>query len=121
MEHDRSQLDERLTKKPFQFGIFPILLLTAVTAVVLACAKYLPFIAYLMIIPVAFYGLIILAFVGVPIIPFAILFATIALGPEKKGHLSINHGWLKFLVASWIICVIISASTCLLIYLGFVY
>lgn len=112
MEHDRAKFDERVAKKSFQFGISLILLLTAPAALVVACVKYLP---------VAVYVSMILAFFGVPIIPFVILFATIALSPEKKGHLSVNHRSSKFLVAAWIICVMISASTCLLIYLGFVY
>lgn len=112
MKHDRAQFDERLTKKSFQFGISQILLLTAITALVVACVKYLPGAVYVPII---------LAFFGVPIIPFAILFAAIALGPEKNGHLTVHRGSLKCLVVAWIICVITSASTCLLIYLGIVY
>ena len=64
MEHDRAEIDGRLAKKTFQFGISQSLLWTAITAVVVACAKYLP---------VAVYVLILLAFFAVPIIPFVIL------------------------------------------------
>lgn len=112
MENDRAQTEERLIKKTFQFGISQIMLWTTVTAVVVACVKYLPGTVVV---------LILLAFLGVPIMPFAILFATIAFSPEKKGHLSVNHGPLKILVAAWFICLAISASTCLLIHLGLVY
>jgi hypothetical protein len=112
MEHDKAEIDERMAKKRFPFATSQILLWTAVAAVVVACVKYLP---------VDVYVLILLSFLGVPTIPVAILFATIALSPEKKGQLSVNHGSLKILVAAWFICVTLSASTCLLIYWGIVY
>jgi len=112
MENDRAHVEDRLTKKKFQFSISQIILCTVVTAVVVACVKYQPLTVVV---------LILLAFLGVPIMPFAILFAAIAFSPEKKGYLSANQGSLKILVAAWLICLAISASTCLLIYLGLVY
>ena len=112
MENDRAHVEDRLTKKKFQFSISQIILCTVVTAVVVACVKYQPLTVVV---------LILLAFLGVPIMPFAILFAAIAFSPEKKGYLLANQGSLKILVAAWLICLAISASTCLLIYLGLVY
>ncbi len=106
------RLKTQLAKKTNQIGISQMLLWTAVTAVVAACVTYLPTAVYL---------LILLSFFAVPIVPCVILFSTIALSHEKKGHLSVNHGPLKILVVAWFICLIVSVSTCLLIYWGLIY
>ena len=96
----------------FQFGISQIMFWTAVSAVVVACIRFLP---------EAVYFVILFTYICVPIGPFAILFATITFSPGKKGYLSVNHGPIKVLVAAWFICVLIAVSTSLLIYWGLIY
>ena len=74
---------------------------TTVTAVAISCVRYLP-------------GTIVVALLGVFTLPFAILFAAIAFSPQKDGHLSVNQGLLKILVAAWFVCLAITASSNLL-------
>ena len=76
MENDRAHVEDRLTKKKFQFSISQIILCTVVTAVVVACVKYQPLTVVV---------LILLAFLGVPIMPF------VEMAVEKKASLAAKN------------------------------
>ncbi len=96
----------------WQYGISQVLLWTAVAAVVVATIKFFPW---------AVLVAVLMAFVYVPIGPFAVIFAIIAFGKEKNGALTIDHVLVKILLAFWVVCVIVVLAICSLIYFGLTY
>ncbi len=96
----------------WQYGISQVLLWTAVAAIVVATIKFFPW---------AVLVAVLMAFLYVPIGPFAVVFAIIAFGKEKNGALAIDHVLVKILLAFWVVCVIFVLATCFVIYWGVAY